>query len=377
MVATCLHGFPSLVSTFADTSREKRSPVNRFPDEFEFGVATAAYQIEGAWNVDGKGWSMWDHLVHTKPKSIIDGTNGDIAANSYYFYKRDVQMLKELGVNNYRFSISWPRIMPFGRPDYINPLGIEYYNNLIDELLANDITPFVTMYHWDLPQSLQERGGWLNEEIVDWFGDYVRVLYENFGDRVKHWLTLNEPFIHCYFGHGLGLHAPMLYSPGEGYYECGRHYLLANARAYHIYDDEFRASQGGLVGFVISMEWGMPATNSTEDIEAARDYAAFHIAHYMHPIFSEEGNYPQIMIDRIAAASVRQGLNVSRLRPFSNEQIKYLKGSADFLGLNHYHSSYVYRNPSVEGLYLVPSIGDDLAVGTFMDPSWPHFEMTF
>lgn len=221
---------------------------------------------------------MWDHLVRTRPDFIADGTNGDIAANSYYLYKRDVEMLEELGVDNYRFSISWPRIMPYGRPDYVNPLGIQYYNKLINELLSKNITPFVTMYHWDLPQNLEEQGGWLNEDIVDWFGDYARVLYENFGDRIKHWLTLNEPYIHCYLGYGIGLHAPVHISPGEGYYECGRQYLLANARAYHIYNDEFRASQGGQVGFVISMDWGIPATDSEEDVQAVLDYAAFHVS---------------------------------------------------------------------------------------------------
>lgn len=227
---------------------------------------------------------MWDHLVRTKPETISDRSNGDVAANSYYLYKRDVEMLKELGVNNYRFSISWPRIMPYGRSDYINPHGIAYYNALIDELLANGITPFVTMYHWDLPQNLNEQGGWLNEDIVDWFGDYARVLYQHFGDRVKHWMTINEPHIHCNLGYGYARHAPLISSPGVGYYDCGRHILLASARAYRIYDDEFRASQQGQVGCVLSIEWAI--AESEEDTQAFVDFAAFHVsAPYINKAF--------------------------------------------------------------------------------------------
>ncbi|XP_068625409.1 myrosinase 1-like [Battus philenor] len=348
-----------------------QSDLRSFPQDFEFGTATSAYQIEGAWNVDGKGWSMWDHLVRTDPTHIRDNTTGDIAANSYYLYKRDVEMLKELGVKNYRFSISWPRILPYGRPDYVNPYGVAYYNALIDELLANGITPFVTIYHWDLPQNLNELGGWLNEDIVDWFGDYARVLYQNFGDRVKHWMTINEPHIHCHFGYGVGSHPPRMFSPGIAYYECGRNILLANARGYHIYDKEFRAQQGGEVGFVVSMEWAIPASDSEDDREAVKDFITFNIHHFMDPVFSKNGNYPERMIKRIEAASLQQGLNASRLRPFTDEQIEYMKGTADFLGLNHYTSRIVYRNESLVGQFFVPSRSDDSFYGQYSHPSWP------
>lgn len=221
--------------------------------------------------------SIWDYLVRTDPNHIADNTNGDIAANSYYNYKRDIEMLKELGATHYRFSISWPRILPLGRSNYINQRGIDHYNAFIDELLANDIIPFATMYHWDMPQTLSELGGWTNEEMVDWFADYARILYQNFGDRVKHWLTINEPYIHCNFGYGYGQHAPRVQSPGVGYYECGRHILLANARAYRIYDQEFRNTQNGQVGIVLSSDWVYPASDSAVNIQAAEDYLAFHV----------------------------------------------------------------------------------------------------
>ncbi|XP_049880431.1 myrosinase 1-like [Pectinophora gossypiella] len=359
------------LSFISAISNEIDENLKSFPADFEFGTSTASYQIEGAWNEGGKGWSMWDYVARARPEAIRDGSNADIACNSYHLYKRDIEMLKELGVDNYRLSIAWPRILPYGRPDYVNPEGIAYYNAVIDELLANGITPFVTMYHWDLPQNLNEQGGWITDEIVDWFGDYARVLYQHFGDRVKNWLTLNEPYVHCFFGYGRGSHAPLRTSPGVEFYECGRNILLANARAYHIYDEEFRAAQGGKVGLVISMEWVLPLTDSDDDVQGALDYAAYHIDHYMHPIFSEEGNFPQIVIDRVAEASANQGLNASRLRPFAQEQIDYMKGTADFLGLNHYSSKYVYRNSSVEGRYDVPSVEDDIHVVTYQPPSWP------
>ncbi|XP_063629940.1 myrosinase 1-like [Cydia splendana] len=356
----------------AANTRIKTVSAKQFPHDFIFGVATAAYQIEGAWDVDGKGPSIWDYLVHTDPDHITDKSNGDIAANSYYNYKRDIEMLKELGVTHYRFSISWTRILPFGRANYVNQRGIDYYNQFIDELLANDIAPFATIYHWDLPQILQEHGGWLNEKMVDWFGDYARIVFQNFGDRVKLWMTLNEPFVHCYFSYGYGVHAPKIRSPGVGFYECGRQILLANARAYHIYNDEFRSTQGGKVGIGLNCEHVFPASDSKNDIEGAKDYLAIHFGQYMHPIFSKSGNYPQRLIHRVQAASTAQGLNSSRLRGFNQDQITYIKGSADFLGLNHYYTKYVYRNSSVIGMFEVPSMDDDAFADSYLDQSWPR-----
>ncbi|XP_061723158.1 myrosinase 1-like isoform X2 [Cydia pomonella] len=354
------------------TVRSKRKSVaRRFPPDFGFGASTAAYQTEGAWDVDGKGWSMWDHLVRTDPNHIANSSTGDIAANSYHNYRRDVQMLKELGSKYYRLSISWPRILPYGRGDYVEPRGIAYYNDLINELLTNGITPFVTMYHWDLPQHLNEQGGWLNEEIIDWFGDYARVLYQNFGDRVKHWLTINEPYIHCLFGYGTGIHAPRLKSPGIFFYECGRNILLAHARAYQIYNEEFRSTQNGQVAIVISSDWAYPASDLLDDLEATEDYFAFHLRQFSDPIFSKTGNYPQRLIDRVQAASTAEGLSTSRLRPFTQEQIDLIRGSSDFMALNSYTSRYVYRNSSLEGAYEIPSNDNDAFLGTHMDESWP------
>ncbi|CAG4967417.1 unnamed protein product, partial [Parnassius apollo] len=331
----------------------------RFPEDFLFGVATSAYQIEGAWNIDGKGWSMWDFLVRNDPDAIMDKSNGDVAANSYELYERDVEMLTELGVNTYRFSISWPRILPNGRADYVNPLGVAYYNDLIDRLLENGITPFVTMYHWDLPQNLSEQGGWMNEDIVDWFGDYARVLFENFGDRVKHWLTINEPYIHCKLSYDNGMHAPRIRSPGKAFYDCGRNILLANARAFHIYKKEFKNIQDGKIGLVFSMDWPVPDTNTSENLDAIASYFAFNLGQYADPIFTEEGDYPQLLVDRVAQTSFNQGYNESRLRSLTQEEVNYIKGTSDFFALNHYSNTFVYRNDSLKGMFEVPSVDED------------------
>ncbi|XP_050671270.1 myrosinase 1-like [Leptidea sinapis] len=340
-----------------------------FPADFLFGAATAAFQVEGGWNQGGRGWSMWDYHIETDPTFIFDGTTHEVAADSYNQYKRDVGLLKELGVNVYRFSVSWPRILPLGTPDYVNPEGIAYYNNLIDELLANGITPMITIYHWDLPLRLAELGGWLNEDIATWLGDYARVVYQNFGDRVKTWLTINEPFIICSLGHAFGKHAPRIESPSEGFYECGRNVLLAHARMYHIYYDEFK-SQGGKVGVILNCDMAFPSTDSQDDAEAAEDYLVFTLGQYAHPIYSPQGNYPQRLIDRVGNASALEGYKQSRLRPFTPEQINYIRGTSDFFGLNHYSSYYVYRNDSLKDSFVVPSFEGDLYIGTYTDPDW-------
>lgn len=156
-----------------------------FPSDFIFGCSSAAYQVEGAWNRDGKGESIWDYQTHNDTGAIADGSTGDVAANSYELYAEDVKALKHIGVNFYRFSISWSRIMPDGDISSLNEAGCAYYNRLINELLANGIEPMVTMYHLDLPQRLQELGGWANRYIVDYFEQYAGILYERYADRVS------------------------------------------------------------------------------------------------------------------------------------------------------------------------------------------------
>ncbi|XP_063391811.1 myrosinase 1-like [Cydia fagiglandana] len=339
----------------------------RFPENFLFGVSSSAYQIEGSWNIDGKGQSTWDYYLHKQPDIVEDGTNADVTTDSYRLFKQDIQMLKHLGVKSYRFSLSWTRILPDGTTNHINPLGIAHYRKCIDLLLENDIMPLVTLYHWDLPIAFGKNGGWLNENTADRFGDYARVAFLAFGDKVKHWITINEPFIHCSFSYGIGLHPPLIKSPGKGFYECGRNLLLGHARAYHIYDEEFRF-QGGKVGLVVDAQWPIAATGSEEDTRAVKDYLALYVGQYLDPVL--KGGYPQRLLDLVAAASSRQGTE-SRLHPLSEDQKEYIRGTYDFVGINHYSSLMVYRNESVIGMYDEPSFYDDVGIGTYMDDSWP------
>ncbi|XP_023949451.2 lactase/phlorizin hydrolase [Bicyclus anynana] len=347
---------------------EHKCQVRKFPKGFLFGAATSSYQIEGAWDADGKTESIWDHMTHTRPDLISDGSTGDIAVNSYYLYKRDVEMLRELGVDFYRFSLSWTRILPTSFPDKINEAGVAYYNNLIDELLKNNIEPMVTIFHWDLPQRLQELGGWVNPHIVDWFGDYARTVFTLFGDRVKYWITINEPHAVCHYSYGHTFLAPALDFKGVPEYICAKNLLLAHATAYHIYDQDFRPKQKGIIFISFSAQWYEPLTES--DAEVADEANQFERKQYTDPIFSKTGDFPPAMKRRIAARSAEQGFFRSRLPELTQDEIEFIRGSSDIFGLNHYFSNYVNRNDSVNGYYESPSFKDDLAVFYTTLPEW-------
>lgn len=210
------------------------------------GVANAATQIEGGWNEDGKSESIWDHFAHNFPEKIADKSNADIACDSYHKYKEDVALIKAMGLNHYRLSIAWTRVLPTGRTDNVNEAGVQYYKNVFKELRDNGIIPMVTLYHWDLPQILQEEmGGFMNESIADLFGDYARFCFETFGEDAKWWVTINEPKQVCQVGYGAGRYAPGIKSNGVGDYVCAKNLLLAHARAWHIYDEEFREKNQG------------------------------------------------------------------------------------------------------------------------------------
>ena len=249
----------------------------RFPKNFLFGVATSAYQIEGAWNEDGKGENIWDRYLHEKP-STASFQNGDIACDSYHKYLEDVQLLKYLGVNYYRFSLSWSRILSTGYVNKVNQAAVDYYKNLINALKENKIEPFVTLYHWDLPQPLQDIGGWPNPLLVDHFADYARLAFALFGDDVKNWMTFNEPKQTCQYGYGYGLFSPGYASDGIGSYLCAHTIIKAHAKAYHIYDKEFRSQQNGRISFVIDTPWYEPGSDSDQDKEAAERKLQFSVS---------------------------------------------------------------------------------------------------
>ena len=268
--------------------------MKQFPEGFLWGSATSAYQIEGAHAKDGKGPSIWDSFV-TIPNRVHKGDTGNDGIDHYHKYKEDIALMRAQGFKAYRFSIAWPRLLPEGRGD-VNEIGIEFYNNLIDELLANDIEPWVTLYHWDLPLALQnEEDGWLKPLIADYFVDYARLCFERFGDRVKHWITFNEPWVISILGYGNGFYAPGRRSNTEPYI-VGHNILISHAKAVKLFREEF-AHQNGIIGITNNCDWREPLTDSTEDKAAADRAMEFFLAWFTDPIY--KGDYPPSMKSRL------------------------------------------------------------------------------
>ncbi|XP_059161912.1 uncharacterized protein LOC131944999 [Physella acuta] len=339
---------------------------DQFPDDFLWATATASYQVEGGWDEDGKGPSIWDTWAHSN--KISHNETGDVACDSYHKYKEDVQMLKYLGVNHYRFSISWPRVMADGTPNTINEPGIQYYNNLIDELIHNNIQPMVTLYHWDLPQTLQDKGGWLNSSLQDDFVEYSRLCFQRFGDRVKKWITFNEPPIVTILGYGDGIFPPGNFDPARGAYQAGHNLILAHAKAYRLYERDFKPTQKGEVGITINQNWAEPRDPlNLSDVKAAMTSLSFYSDWFGHPIFID-GDYPQIMKARVAERSREQGLNESRLPAFTEDEKQLIKGTADFLGANLYTATYDSNDPQPASN--PPNYYNDKATSSEYDPKW-------
>ncbi|KAK9941277.1 hypothetical protein M0R45_017890 [Rubus argutus] len=322
-----------------------------FPAGFVFGTGSSAYQFEGAANEGGRAPSIWDTFTHKYPGKITDGSNGDVAIDQYHRYKEDVRIMKEMGLDAYRFSISWSRILPKGKISAgVNKKGIEYYNNLINELLANGIKPFVTLFHWDLPQALEDEfSGFLSPHIVKHFEAYAELCYKEFGDRVKHWMTLNEPSGFAAAGYGVGALAPgrcsaWLNSNCTGGnsatepYLVTHYQLLAHAAAANLYKKHYQESQKGSIGLSLVAEWVIPNSETRQDKVAALRSLDFIIGWYMDPLTN--GDYPKIM----------KSLVGDRLPKFTKEESKLLKGSFDFIGLNYYTSTYVSDAPQLRAV---------------------------
>jgi len=359
---------PALLALLAPClaySPEEPLLYSSFPQDFLWGSATAAYQVEGAWDEEGKGASIWD--VFTKvPGNIIDGSSGDVACDSYHRYKEDVALMKDMGLTSYRFSIAWTRILPQGTGER-NPEGIQYYHNLIAELLAAGIQPAVTLYHWDLPQALQEQGGWLNATVADWFEEYARVCFQEFGGEVKFWITLNEPKETSLQGHGSGTMAPGLQGPGTLVYQAAHNQIRAHARAYRAYHMDFAADQGGKIGITLNINWMEPRDpTSEEDVAASDTLMAFQLGWYAHPIYVD-GLYPPVMREKVDAKSAAQGFEESRLPHFTAEESAMIQGSSDFFGMNFYTAQIVYPEASDPGLV---DYSADPDVGSYQEEAW-------
>ncbi|CAB3241222.1 unnamed protein product [Arctia plantaginis] len=345
-----------------------------FPNDFVFGVATASYQIEGAWNISGKSESIWDHYTHEHPDRVFDHTNGDVADGSYYKFKEDVRLMKLLGVSMYRFSISWTRILPNGLSNEVNEDGLRYYQELIDELLQNKIVPLVTMYHWDLPQNLQNLGGWTNPIMADYFVDYARILLDNFSDKVKIWLTFNEPLSFCHDGYG-GYDAPGGRSSGFEDYMCGHNVLRAHGMVYRLFNDVYRNYSKGHMGISLNIPWMEAASTSTGDQIAAETARQFNFGWFANPIFSTSGDYPAVMRNKIDVNSARQGFSRSRLPNFTSQEVKMIQGSYDFMGVNHY-TTYLAQLGTGK-VRMEPSFEDDMNAFIFQNDNWPKSNSTW
>ncbi|XP_027929754.1 beta-glucosidase 24-like [Vigna unguiculata] len=323
-----------------------------FPEGFVFGTASAAYQYEGAASEGGRKASVWDAFTHRYPERIDDRSNGDVAVDEYHRYLEDVQIMKDMNLDAYRFSVSWSRIIPNGKvgenEEGVNQEGIDYYNDLIDNLIANGLEPYITLFHWDTPQALQEEyGGFLSHQIVDDFKDFAKVCFKYFGDRVKHWITLNEPWSYSNGGYAIGAFAPGRCSEwqdptclggdsGTEPYIVTHNLLLSHAAAVDVYRNEFKESQNGMMGITIIANWYEPYTDAAEDVAAAKRALDFMFGWYMEPLTS--GKYPDTMRKLVG----------KRLPEFSAEESTLLAGSFDFLGLNYYTTNYAANRPKVE-----------------------------
>lgn len=343
---------------------EASSRYHEFPIDFTWGAATSSFQIEGATKEGGRGLSIWDTYCMKEGK-IVDASNGDLACDHYHRVEEDVRLMKDLGLKAYRFSIAWPRILPNGKlvtgkdvnENGINHEGIAFYNRLIDELLKNEIEPWVTLYHWDLPQALEdEYGGWLSPKIVDDFGRYASVCFEAFGDRVKNWITINEAWTVAVLAYENGSKAPgNIVNPEIEVYLVAHHFLLAHARAVRNYR-EFYHDQDGKIGISNSGDFRYPLNpESLQDRRAAERSMVFQYAWLVDPLVF--GDYP-------AEMRIRLG---DRLPQFSESQQLELIGSLDFMGLNHYSTMYASMK-SERSLY--GGYWADMDVDVSSDTSW-------
>ncbi|XP_041842023.1 cytosolic beta-glucosidase [Melanotaenia boesemani] len=338
-----------------------------FSRDFAWGASTSAYQIEGGWQADGKGPSIWDTFCHEKGR-VFEDQNGDVACDSYNLWEKDLECVQQLGLTHYRLSLSWARLLPDGTTQHVNERGVQYYNKVINDLLACGVSPMVTLYHFDLPQTLQDQGGWKSPGIALLFDNYAKFCFQTFGDRVKLWLTINEPNVCAKLGYEDGIHAPGLKEEGTSAYVVGHNMLRAHAMAWHSYNSLYRAKQKGAVSLTIYSDWLDPLDpGCSEDIGAAERALAFSLGWFAWPVFVS-GDYPEIMRSAIDAESKRLGYSsASRLPCFSKDDPVIL-GTADFFALNYYTSRKVKPGGGCKQTLSMRSDKDSEEV---LDSSWP------
>jgi beta-glucosidase len=302
---------------------------DRFPPSFLWGAATSAYQIEGSTRTDGRGESIWDTFSHT-PGRVRGGDTGDLAADHYRLMEDDVALMTRLGLRAYRFSVAWPRVMPEGR-GAVNQKGLDFYRRLIDRLLENGIEPLPTLYHWDLPEALQQEGGWRTRSTAQAFAAYVAVVGEALGDRAARWLTINEPWCSAFLGYASGVHAPGLRDP-ESAVRATHHLLLAHGLGLA----ELRNAGVSEVGIILNLFAVSPATDSEEDRAAARMVDGLQNRLFLDPVL--KGEYPEDVLARFST--------ISDLSLIRSADLEIISAPIDVLGVNYYTRHTVTAAPS-------------------------------
>jgi beta-glucosidase len=298
-----------------------------FPSDFVWGAATASYQIEGAAHEDGRGESVWDRFCAT-PGKVRGGDNGDVACDFYHRYRDDVKLMKELGIDAFRFSVAWPRVLPQGRGT-VNEAGLDFYDRLVDELLANDIEPFVTLFHWDTPQALEDVGGWRERATAEAFVEYAEAVAGRLGNRVRHWITHNEPWVYAWIGNAWGMHAPGRTNEADAV-ATAHHLLLSHGWAV---DAIRRVASDARVGITLNLAQVYPATDTPEDEAAAYRRDGEDNRWFLDPIF--RGSYPADLLERneLVAPHLRDG------------DLEAASVPLDFLGINNYSRFIVAAGP--------------------------------
>ena len=295
-----------------------------FPENFLWGAATASYQIEGAWNKHGKGESIWDRFTHT-PGNVHNNDTGDVADDHYRLWKKDIGLMKKIGLKAYRFSISWPRILPAGRGK-VNEKGLDFYSKLVDGLLEAGIKPFITLNHWDLPQALEDEGGWTVRSTAEAFVDYTNIVSRALGDRVSNWITHNEPAVAAWLGYSMGIHAPGLKDHALGM-RAAHHLLLSHGWAVPVIK---RNSPNAEVGLTLNIGWGMAASNSKQDLQLVRENEGKWFRWFADPVYGR--GYPSDIIEY----ATKLGALPNGLDFVQSDDMDAIATPTDFIGLNYY-----------------------------------------
>ncbi len=307
----------------AEANLDPTALAARFPADFTWGFGASAYQIEGAASEDGRGRSVWDTFARV-PGAIADGQTGDVACDHYHRYAEDAALMGALGASSYRFSVSWSRVLPEGTGP-ANALGLDFYDRLVDALLANRVTPVLNLFHWDLPQALQDEGGFADPRVVGWFADYAELVATRLGDRVSDWMTLNEPAVYAYLGHADGIHAPGLRDWPTAIRVMDNQ-LRAHAAATEVIRSKVRAAR---IGVAFDVNQVVPATDSDLDRRAAAQWSAARDAWFLDPLFGR--GYPQLGREAHEAAGHLAGVELTEPPA----------GDIDYLGLNYYRRDAV------------------------------------